>query len=137
MSKKNLIRKAVLTVSILSVSVGIAAAQDPKPTEDPSTKVRKNGKEVNKVYKDWISKDAKYIITGDERKAFNALKTDEERENFIETFWRRRDPDPDTEEHEYREQYYERIAYANEHYASGHSGLENRPWQNLHHVRQA
>ena len=122
MSKKNLIRKAILTVSILSASAGIVAAQEQKPTEDPSTKARKQGKEVNKVYKDWINKDVLYIITGDEKKAFNALKTDEERENFIENFWRRRDPDPDTEENEYREQYYERIAYANEHYASGIPG---------------
>ena len=50
------------------------------------------------------------------------LQTDEERENFIENFWRRRDPNPDTEENEYREEYYERIAYANEHFASGIPG---------------
>jgi len=55
-------------------------------------------------------------------RAFKALQTDEERENFIENFWRRRDPDPDTEENEFRDQYYERIAYANEHFASGIPG---------------
>ncbi len=122
MSKKNLIRKAVLTVSMLSAGASYTFAQTPKPTEDPSTKVRKVKAEAPKVYKDWLSKDVGYIITGDERKAFKALTTDEERENFIENFWRRRDPDPDTEENEYREQYYERIAYANEHYASGIPG---------------
>ena len=56
------------------------------------------------------------------KKRSRQLKTDEERENFIESFWRRRDPNPDTEENEYREEYYERIAYANEHYASGIPG---------------
>ncbi len=122
MSKKNLIRNAFLTVSILSAGASAAFAQEPKPTEDPSTKTRKVKTEVNKVYKDWINKDVPYVITPQEKKAFNALKTDEERENFIENFWRRRDPDPDTEENEFREEYYERIAYANEHYASGIPG---------------
>jgi GWxTD domain-containing protein len=78
--------------------------------------------EVKEVYKNWLKKDVAYIITSEEKKAFNALKTDEERENFIENFWRRRDPNPDTEENEFREEYYERIAYANEHFASGIPG---------------
>ena len=43
-------------------------------------------------------------------------------ENFIANFWNRRDPNPDTEENEYREEYYERIAYANEHFTSGTPG---------------
>jgi GWxTD domain-containing protein len=78
--------------------------------------------EVPKAYRDWIDKDVAYIITQDERNAFKKLKTNEEREQFIELFWRRRDPDPDTDENEYREEYYERIAYANEHFASGVPG---------------
>ncbi len=126
MSKMNLIRNAVLTVSILATgaSIGFAQGGKEKPTEDPSGKVRKVEKEKNKIYSDWLNKDVEYIITSDEKKAYKALKTDEERENFIENFWRRRDPDPDTEENEYREQYYERIAYANEHYASGIPGYK-------------
>ena len=65
--------------------------------QDPQDKVRNVKKEegVKKVYKDWISKDVAYIITGSEKKAFDKLVTDEERENFIENFWRRRDPDQD------------------------------------------
>ena len=122
MSKKNLIRSAVLTVSILSAGASIGYAQVPKPTEEAPNKVRKVKGEINKAYKDWLSKDVEYIITGDEKKAFKALTTDEERENFIENFWRRRDPDPDSEENEYREEYYERIAYANERFASGIPG---------------
>jgi len=123
MSKKRLIRNAALTVSILATSVTFGFAQDPnKPSEDPTTKARKYGKEKDKIYSQWTSRDVEYIITGDEKKAYKALKTDEERENFIENFWRRRDPDPDTEENEYREEYYERIAYANEHFASGIPG---------------
>jgi GWxTD domain-containing protein len=53
-------------------------------------------------------------------KAFKKLANDDERERFIEEFWRRRDPDPDTEENEFKEEYYERIAYANEHFSSAY-----------------
>ncbi|MGI8641882.1 MAG: GWxTD domain-containing protein [Pyrinomonadaceae bacterium] len=121
MSKKTFIRSAALAVSILTASVSIGFAQN-QSSQDPTTKVRTVKPEVKEVYKKWLSNDVAYIITGDERKAFKVLKTDEERENFIENFWRRRDPNPDTEENEYREEYYERIAYANEHYASGIPG---------------
>jgi GWxTD domain-containing protein len=124
MSKKNLFRKAALTASVLVTGVTFNFAQTPKetPTQDVSTKVRKVEKETSKIYQDWKNKDVKYIITKDEKKAFEQLKTDEERENFIENFWRRRDPNPDTEENEFREEYYERIAYANETFASGIPG---------------
>jgi GWxTD domain-containing protein len=61
-------------------------------------------------------------MTPAELRAIKALKTDEERENFIATVWRRRDPDPDTEENEFREEFYERIAYANANFSSGKPG---------------
>ena len=63
-----------------------------------------------------------YIITDEERQAFKRLQTDEEREQFIEQFWLRRDPTPDTVENEFKEEHYRRIAYANEHFASGIPG---------------
>lgn len=124
MSKKSLFRNAALAASILVTGVSFGLAQTPKetPTQDVSSKPIKVGKEVSKIYQDWKNKDVKYIITKDEKKAFDQLKTDEERENFIENFWRRRDPNPDTEENEFREEYYERIAYANENFASGIPG---------------
>lgn len=98
--------------------------QNPKeaPSQDVSDKVRNVRPEVKEVYKKWLSTDVAYIISKEEKRAFNALVTDEERENFIENFWRRRDPNPDTEENEYREEYYERIAYSNEHFTSGIPG---------------
>jgi GWxTD domain-containing protein len=125
MSKKNFIRNLVLTSSLVmtGVSAGLAQkAESTPPNETPENKARNVKVEVKQVYKDWIKKDVAYIITSEEKKAFNQLKTDEERENFIENFWRRRDPNPDTEENEFREEYYERIAYANEHFASGIPG---------------
>ena len=78
--------------------------------------------EVSKVYKKWLDEDVIYIITDEERAAFKQLSNDEERDNFIEAFWQRRDPTPDTEENEYKEEHYQRIAYANEHFAAGVPG---------------
>ncbi len=110
--------------AILAALVGSLPilAQQAKPTQDPNDKPRNVKTESMKVYKKWMENDVAYIITDEEKKAFKALATDEERENFIENFWRRRDPNPDTEENEFREEYYERIAYANEHFASGIPG---------------
>ena len=104
------------TIAVLAQPPGKA-----KP-DDPTDKVRNVKPELKTAYKKWLENDVAYIITNEERKAFKALATDEERENFIEQFWRRRDPNPDTEENEFREEYYERIAYANEHFASGIPG---------------
>jgi GWxTD domain-containing protein len=79
-------------------------------------------KELETPYRKWLNEEVVYIITDEEKKAFRALATDEEREQFIEQFWLRRDPTPDTEENEFREEHYRRIAYANERFASGIPG---------------
>jgi GWxTD domain-containing protein len=113
---------AVITTAALSAFAQKGDKKNDAPADDINTKVRNVKPELKDAYKRWINTDVAYIITKDEKKAFYALTTDEERENFIENFWRRRDPNPDTEENEYREEYYERIAYANEHYASGIPG---------------
>ena len=82
-------------------------------------------KELETPYKKWLNEDVAYIITDEERTAFKRLNTDEEREQFIEQFWLRRDPTPDTVENEYKEEHYRRIAYANDHYASGIPGWKS------------
>ena len=79
-------------------------------------------KELQGPFKRWLDEDVRYIITPEERKAFVQMATDEERENFIESFWLRRDPTPDSMENEYKEEHYRRIAYANDRYASGIPG---------------
>ena len=79
-------------------------------------------KELLTPYKKWMDEDVLYIISDEERKAFKQFNTDEEREQFVEQFWLRRDPTPDTEENEFKEEHYRRIAYANEHFASGIPG---------------
>src|SRR6266702_3276934 len=123
MLKRSSSRLAVALLA-LGVAVPSSLAQKTKPSDqqDPSEKPRNVKPELKKAYKDWLDKDVTYIITDEERKAFKKLQTDDERERFIEEFWRRRDPDPDTDENEYREEYYERIAYTNEHFASGIPG---------------
>ena len=125
MSKVRIFRSFLLTFVLMSLGAIAAIAQPPdsnKPSQDISDKARNVKPELKEAYKKWINNDVAYIITKEEKRAFNALVTDEERENFIEQFWRRRDPNPDTEENEYREEYYERIAYANEKFASGIPG---------------
>lgn len=79
-------------------------------------------KELMTPYRNWLNVDVTYIITDEERKAFGRLETDEEREQFIEQFWLRRDPTPDSVENEYKEEHYRRIAYSNERFASGFPG---------------
>jgi len=79
-------------------------------------------KELAGPWKKWMNEDVAYIITDEEKQAFKRLATDEERQQFVEQFWLRRDPTPDTEENEYKEEHYRRIEYANDHYASGIPG---------------
>jgi GWxTD domain-containing protein len=122
-------QKAALRLAVFSLVMAAASflgfAQDPRQSQDPMDKPRNVKPELKKAYKDWLEKDVTYVITDEERKAFKKLATDDERERFIEEFWRRRDPDPDTDENEFKEEYYERIAYTNEHFASGMPGWKS------------
>jgi len=90
---------------------------------------KKNAKglkvELSKTYKKWLSEDVVWIISDEERAAFKQLSNDEERDQFIEAFWQRRDPTPDTVENEFKEEHYRRIAYANEHFAAGIPGWKS------------
>ncbi len=126
MSKLKLIVNFTLTAVLLTLFAVVVSAQKGKDkdqtAQDINEKPRTVKPELKQAYKRWLDNDVAYIITKEEKRAFMALATDEERENFIENFWRRRDPDPDTEENEYREEYYERIAYANDKFTSGIPG---------------
>ena len=109
-----------LVFSVMFSSISITAfAQD---TNKDKQKRKQSTESLKSVYKRWVDEDVRWIITDEERKTFMSLKTDDEREQFIEQFWLRRDPDPDTDVNEYREDYYQRIAYANEKYTSGIPG---------------
>src|SRR5947209_18487186 len=113
MSNQKFLRLVLVALFALALAVP-AFAQD-----QPRREGRKQKPELKKAYKDWLEKDVAYIITDQERTAFKKLQTDEERENFIELFWRRRDPDPDTDENEYREEYHEGIPHPHARQTSG------------------
>jgi len=117
--------RMAIFLSVLISGTLTLFAQKTEKSQDPMDKPRNVKPELKKAYKDWLDKDVTYIITDEERKAFKKLQTDDERERFIEEFWRRRDPDPDTDENEFKEEYYERIAYANEHFSSGIPGWKS------------
>ena len=104
-------------------------AQDPnaplgpkKLDKEQKRKIKKTFKELDNAYKQWLGEDVPYIISPQERNAFLQLSTNEEREQFIEQFWLRRSSNPDLPDNDFKEEHYRRIAYANEHFASGIPG---------------
>ena len=142
MSLKTVISRALsvlLAGALLSGTGLFAQSENDKPKADPakqeqdplkrplSEKEKKKqakalGTELSKSYKKWLDEDVRWIISDEEKTAFKQLSNDEERDAFIENFWLRRDPTPDTEENEFKEEHYRRIAYANEHFAAGVPG---------------
>jgi GWxTD domain-containing protein len=94
----------------------------PLPDKQKKNKSKALKQELGSTYKKWLNEDVRWIITPEEMSAFKQLSNDEERDAFIEQFWLRRDPTPDTPENEYKEEHYRRIAYANEHFAAGIPG---------------
>jgi GWxTD domain-containing protein len=107
-------------------AAGQGSQTDPLKRPIPEKQRKANAKalkiELSKTYRKWLDEDVRWIITDQERSAFMQLSNDEERDQFIEAFWQRRDPTPDTEENEFKEEHYRRIAYANEHFAAGIPG---------------
>jgi GWxTD domain-containing protein len=104
-----------------SAATASASAQD-DPLQRPRPTKKRNSSKTETPVRRWLEDEVPYIITPEERDAFKKLTNDTERENFIEQFWFRRDPTPDTEENEYKEEYYRRIAFANERFAAGAPG---------------
>ena len=115
---------AALAVGGLAGPLLAQTAEEPAKltAKQEKRRIERLRKELRGPFKRWLDEDVRYIITGEERKVFVQLSTDEERENFIESFWMRRDPTPDSMENEYKEEHYRRIAFANERYASGIPG---------------
>src|SRR5215472_7183193 len=117
-----------VTCVMFTAALGFLLAQQTETISKPLTgreRARKDAqlkKELRSAWDRWLNEDVAYIITDEERTAFRRLTNDEEREQFVEQFWLRRDPTPDTAENEYKEEHYRRIAYANEHFASGIPG---------------
>jgi len=87
-----------------------------------SDKKHAKNKMERSAYNDWLDQEVPWIITPEEREAFKQLTNDDERDKFVETFWYRRDPTPDTIENEFREEYFRRVMYANERFGAGIPG---------------
>jgi GWxTD domain-containing protein len=120
---------SLFSLGIVIPPVSAQQAQDPgapataqKPDKEQKRKMKKTLKELEGPYKQWLSEDVVYIISPEERTAFLQLETNEEREQFIEQFWLRRSGNPDLPDNDFKEEHYRRIAYANEHFASGIPG---------------
>src|SRR5438270_1274652 len=119
-----------LSFTVLSPALLAQDARDPnalppplqKLDKDQKRKLKKTLKELETPYKQWLNEDVVYIISPAERQAFLQLDTNEEREQFIEQFWLRRSSNPDLPDNDFKEEHYRRIAYANEHFASGIPG---------------
>src|SRR5215204_2339096 len=114
-----MLRRFVTALLLVSFSTVFTSAQQTE--RNPDQQPRKVKQEPKKAYVNWIN-DVDLILTKSERDAWKKLETDDEREKFIEDFWHSRDPDPDTEENEFKQEFFERIAYANEHFSSGKPG---------------
>ncbi|HYP15469.1 MAG TPA: GWxTD domain-containing protein, partial [Bryobacteraceae bacterium] len=110
---------AKLSIVALLIA-GSSAAADKKPAPESnretiakplSEKERRKRedtlrKELEGAYRKWLSEDVGYIITDEERQSFKRLANDDERQSFIESFWLRRDPTPDSAENEFKEEHY-------------------------------
>ncbi|HYL10501.1 MAG TPA: GWxTD domain-containing protein [Candidatus Acidoferrales bacterium] len=103
-----------------------ADGKDKKPEQlsekERKRKVKQTLKELDTPYRKWLDEEVVYIITPEERTAFLQLSNNEEREQYIEAFWQRRNPNPDLADNSFKEEHYRRIAYANERFASGIPG---------------
>jgi GWxTD domain-containing protein len=111
----------VASVLALTLALGpLPLMADKKKDKDREKSLRQETSD--QFLKKWLDQDVLYIITDEEKAAFKRLTTDDERYQFIEQFWLRRDPSADTIENETRDEHYRRIAYANERFASGKPG---------------
>jgi GWxTD domain-containing protein len=118
------IAAGALGLGVLPVFAGKGKGNDngQKLTKEERRRQKAIQKEMESPYKQWINGPISYIITPEERAAFKKLTTDEERDQFIEEFWRRRNPTPGSPENAFKEEFYRRVAYANEHFSSGIPG---------------
>src|SRR5277367_1404780 len=127
---------SICAITLLAWGISVYAQGEAPPPADPNAppaqkkpltkeqkqKMKRTLKELDNSFKTWLNEDVVYIISPEERSAFLQLETNEEREQFIEQFWLRRSGNPDLPDNDFKEEHYRRIAYANEHFASGIPG---------------
>jgi len=111
-----------VAIAVAAAMAAFAAAPSERAQQSSAAPQQKKSRAEASPYERWLTEEVVYIITAKERADCLKLTTDEERENFIGQFWERRNPNPGSKENEFKEEYYRRIAYANEHYASDRPG---------------
>jgi GWxTD domain-containing protein len=110
----------VLLSFLLCVPLSSARGQDQNPAA-------KRSKDPFKVFADspthkWLDEDVRWIISDQERADFSKITTVEQRDEFVEAFWERRNPTPSATENKFKEEHYRRLAFANTHFGSGVPG---------------
>ena len=114
-----------LFAAVLLVATAVAAltAWPPRPSRQSFAAQQEQTRPAEtSVYAKWLNEEVAYIITDEERAAFEKLTTNEERDGFVKGFWERRNPDPGSAANAFKEDYYRRIAYANKHFSAGRPG---------------
>ncbi len=112
---------ALATVVLIAAATLAMAALQAKPNPETAQAAKVS---AETVWQKWLNEDVVYIISEEERAAFEHLQTDAERQHFVEQFWDRRNPTPGAARNAYKEEHYRRIAYANSHFAAGKPGWE-------------
>jgi GWxTD domain-containing protein len=69
-------------------------------------------------YAHWVKEEVPYLITDQEKEQFQSLASDAERDNFIASFWKERNPDPNSPVNTFQEEYYAKLVYANENFGT-------------------
>ncbi len=100
------IRKAALVLGAVVFMAGCAATE--KIALDPESRV--------------FYETARLVMVDAEKDIFNHLPDTESRREFIKDFWTKRDPDPDTEGNEFKEEFESRLDYAQKHFKEGRRG---------------
>ena len=70
-------------------------------------------------YEKWIKEEVALLVLPEEKAEFEKLKTNEDKDRFIELFWAKRDPSPGSKNNEFRDEWLARLEYVNKTYASG------------------
>ena len=120
-------RYSILTafITLIVVTMALAIPVTAKKKKDKRSNRNSQQEDAENYFEKWLKEDALYIISEEEKDVFNVLATMDEKEQFIEQFWRRRDPDLRTANNEFKEEHYRRIAYANERFHSGSEGWKS------------
>ncbi len=102
---------ATFTLAVFSLAASAHCNLDKQAAAKSHTESQHPSPSPN--YAAWLNQDVRWIITDEERASFKLLRRDEERDQFIEQFWQRRDPTPEALLNEFKQEHYRRMAYVN------------------------